>query len=58
MHSFNRFQKEFCLYVSLWENDPHSNLIYILSTQFPNEFMISVTSFMSSPIQHAAHFHR
>lgn len=27
----NRFQKEICSYVSLWENDPNSHLIHLLS---------------------------
>lgn len=46
------FQKEVRLYVSLWENAPPSRLIYYLSKQFPNEFMVSLTSFKSSSIQH------
>lgn len=29
--------------VSLWENDPTSHLIYHLSKQFTNEFMVSIT---------------
>lgn len=42
--------KEVWLYVSVWENDPTS-----LSKQFPNEFMVSTTSFKSSSIQHDVH---
>ena len=36
------FQTSDWLYVSLWENDPTSHLIYYLSKQFPNKFKVSV----------------
>ena len=49
-------QKEVWLYGSPWENDPTSLLIYYLSKLFPNEFMVSITSFMSSSIQPDVHF--
>ena len=44
------------LHVSLWENDPTSDLIYNLSQQFPFDFMFSVSSFKSSSMQHDVHF--
>ena len=31
-------------------------MIYSLSKQFPNDFMVSVTSFKSSSTQHDVHF--
>ena len=43
-------------YVSLWENDLTSHLIYELSKQFYKEFMVSIISFMSSPTQQDVHF--
>ena len=36
-------------YVSLWQNDPTSHLIYNFIRQPSNEFLVSVTSFRSSP---------
>ena len=38
------FQKRSPLYVSLWDNDHTPHLIYYLSKQFPNEFMVSIVS--------------
>ena len=40
------------LYVSLWENDPTSHLIYRLSKQFSNELIVSVTSFFINADTH------
>ena len=37
-------QKEVWWYVSLWENDPTSRLIYCLNELFLEEFMVSVAS--------------
>ena len=42
------FQKEVWSYVSLWEHEPTSHLIYYLCEQFPNEFMILIASFRYS----------
>ena len=43
-------------YNSLWENDPTSNLSYYLSKLVSHEFMVSVSRFKSSSIQHDVHF--
>ena len=44
------------LYVSLWENVPNSQEIDHLSKQFPNGFLVSVSTFRSSSIQNDDHF--
>ena len=49
-------KKKVWLYVSLWENDPTSHLIYYLSKQFPHECMVSITSINSFSIQHDVNF--
>ena len=43
-------QKTVQLYVSLWENDPTSHLIYYLSKQFPSEFKVCIASIKCSSI--------
>lgn len=49
------FRKEVWLYVMLWENDP-TLLIYYVCKRFPNEFMVSVTSFKTSSPKHDVHY--
>ena len=44
-------QKEVRLYLSLWENDPTSHLIFYLSEPDPKEFMVPIASFKSSSTQ-------
>ena len=46
------FHKGVRLYVSLWENEPTSHLIYDLSKQISDEFMVSIYSVKSSLLQH------
>ena len=46
------FQKQAKLYVSLWENNNASRLIYYPCKQFPSDFMVSIFCFKSSLIQH------
>lgn len=41
---------------SLWENDTTSHLIYYLHKLFPDVFVVSITSFKSSSMQHDVHF--
>ena len=49
-------KKKSVFYVSLWENDPTSNLIYYLSKRFSNEFMVSFASLLSSSTKHDVNF--
>lgn len=51
IHWFKTRSKEVELYVSLWENDPTSHLIYYLSKYFPKEFIVLIYIFKSSLIQ-------
>ena len=48
----NWLQKEVSLYVSLWVSDSTSHLIYNLSNQFSESFMVSIPSFKSTLTQH------
>ena len=45
------FQKQIWLYGILWRSDPTSLSI----NSFPNDFMVSVSSFKSSSTQHDVH---
>ena len=52
----NEATAEVTLYYSQYKNEPSSHLIYELSELVPKTFMVSVTSFKSSSIQHDVDF--
>ena len=56
LHSFYWLQKEVWLYVSIWKNDPTSQLIYDLTEQFLNEFIVSIAWLNASSKQPHTHF--
>lgn len=43
-------------YISLWENNLSSQLIYCLGKHFFNDFMVSFPSFRYCTVQHDVHF--
>ena len=49
------FQEEVWLYVSLWENDPISHLIYYLSELFPYTLTVLIVSFKHPSTEQDGH---